>query len=321
MDDEGNDFRLVAAAKSGWKLLHEKTGLPWWSTLVVGAVVIRAATFPLCLYGQYHADKLSSLAPELERIRAYVSRSPGTTIQKIRTFRRLRQELLKRSNSSSFKVIPYGKIVHIPLFITAAASARRLMFQRYPGFESEGISWFKDLTAPDPWYILPILNSAILIANTENSLKTVERSSFNSSKGSLGVLAKSLQDPHVVDWVKTILQGMTILVFPLISHLPSGVVFFWTVNSLLNSLQQTLLIGKGRRFVGLRGRSFSAFSYSEIYYGILERAIQEFLSNERRCKRLTLPLSAEIRKDETTGRDYIAIVMESPDEKDSSSKT
>ncbi|EME30773.1 preprotein translocase, Oxa1 family isoform 1 [Galdieria sulphuraria] len=348
MGDQGKELRLIAMAKSGWVWLHEKTGLPWWSTLVAGAVVIRAATFPLCLYGQYHADKLSSLAPELERIRAYVSRSSGTTVQKIRTFRRLRQELLKRSSSSSLKVVPYGKLVHIPLFITAAASVRRLAFQRYPGFESEGISWFKDLAAPDPWYILPIVNSAILIANTENSLKANEKPSLNSSKRSLGDLANSLRDPQIVDWMKIILQGMTILVFPLISHLPSGVVFFWTVNSLLNALQQTLLIGKGKRYVGLynrtellaqsKGLADSLFhdintsvedarlQLSRIQKFVMEyskepvRMFQEFLLNERRSKRLSLPLSAEIRKDETTGKDYVAIVMASPDEEDSSSK-
>lgn len=256
MSDESRDFRILTVAKSSWIFLHEKTGLSWWSTLIAGAIVIRAVTFPLCWYGQYHADKLSSLAPELERIRAFVSRSPGNKLQKIRTFHRMRHELLKRSGSSSLKVIPYGKLAHVPLFITAAASLRRLIFQRYEGFESEGISWFHDLTAPDPWYILPILNSSILIANTENSLKVSEKRSSSSSKRSLGDLVlTSLRDPQVVDWCKVVLQGMTIIVFPFVSHLPSGVVFFWTVNSLLNSLQQTLLTGKGRRFVGLYDRT------------------------------------------------------------------
>ncbi|GJD10846.1 Mitochondrial inner membrane protein OXA1L [Galdieria sulphuraria] len=312
MGDQGKELRLIAMAKSGWVWLHEKTGLPWWSTLVAGAVVIRAATFPLCLYGQYHADKLSSLAPELERIRAYVSRSSGTTVQK---------------DVSSFETgIAEAKQFFI---FEAAASVRRLAFQRYPGFESE-------------------VNSAILIANTENSLKANEKPSLNSSKRSLGDLANSLRDPQIVDWMKIILQGMTILVFPLISHLPSGVVFFWTVNSLLNALQQTLLIGKGKRYVGLynrtellaqsKGLADSLFhdintsvedarlQLSRIQKFVMEyskepvRMFQEFLLNERRSKRLSLPLSAEIRKDETTGKDYVAIVMASPDEEDSSSK-
>jgi len=298
---------------------------------------------------------LSSLAPELNRVRSYVSRSPGTSLQKIRTFRRLRQELLKRSDSSSLKVIPYGKLAHVPLFVTAAASVRRLTFQKYPGFESEGISWFQDLTAPDPWYILPMLNSAILIANTENSLKAAESPSSNSSKQSLqDIVATSLRDPRVVDWCKIILQGVTILVFPLVSHLPSGVVFFWTVNSLLNSLQQFLLIGRGRRYIGLqertelfaqsKGLADSLFrdidssvedarlQLSRVQKFIMEYSkepvtdellykVEEFLRNERRLKRLTLPLVAEIRKDETTGKNYIAIVMESSGEKQGSDKT
>jgi hypothetical protein len=29
-------------------------------------------------------------------------------------------------------VIPYGKLAHVPLFVTAAASVRRLTFQKYP---------------------------------------------------------------------------------------------------------------------------------------------------------------------------------------------
>jgi hypothetical protein len=77
----------------------------------------------------------------------------------------------------------------------------------------------------------------------------LESPSSNSSKQSLqDIVATSLRDPRVVDWCKVmfafiiefsiitdtkkiILQGVTILVFPLVSHLPSGVVFFWTVNS------------------------------------------------------------------------------------------
>jgi len=40
----------------------------------------------------------------------------------------------------------------------------------YPGMETQGVLWVKDLTAPDPYYVLPVLTALMnfynIITNT-----------------------------------------------------------------------------------------------------------------------------------------------------------
>eukprot|EP00871_Galdieria_phlegrea_P003355 jgi/Galph1/401/GphlegSOOS_G5264.1 len=329
--EERPTFHFISLAKSSWIHWHEKSGLPWWATLVTGAALIRLATFPLNLYNQFHSDKLAAVAPELERIRNFAKSTPGSTLQKIGTFRRLKRDLLKRAGTSTVQSFPYGKILHVPLFVTAAISARRLAFEKQTGFESEGLYWFSDLTSPDPTYILPLINSACLLTNTERSLKASEgHVTASSKKSAFELLTSSLRDPRVVDWSKIILQGSTILIFPLVSQLPSSVVFFWLTNTFLNAVQHFILLGKGRVLVGLPNRQAMLARYRGLADALLgevqtsvedakmqlyriqklmseyskepvsivqmiQSIVQQLLENEKKTRRLTLPLLAEIR--------------------------
>lgn len=41
------------------------------------------------------------------------------------------------------------------------------MVEKVPSFKGGGISWFTDLTTPDPFYALPVLTAATFLATVE----------------------------------------------------------------------------------------------------------------------------------------------------------
>jgi hypothetical protein len=74
----GETAALATAYEGAWaptrgllwvlESVHESTGLPWWGTVALATVGMRACTFPLMLMQIKNTHKLSAARPEIERL-------------------------------------------------------------------------------------------------------------------------------------------------------------------------------------------------------------------------------------------------------------
>src|SRR5882672_487867 len=189
----------VIAAPLFWvlKLFHRWMG-NWGLAIILLTVVIKLIFFPLSAASYRSMAKMKLVTPRLMKLREQYGDDKTKMNQAM-------MELYKTE-----KINPLGGclpiLVQIPVFIA-------LYWVLFESVELRNVPfylWIRDLSAPDPWYVLPTLMMASMIVQTK------------------------------VMMIMPFAFGVMFYFFP------SGLVLYWFVNNILSILQQwqiTRMIG------------------------------------------------------------------------------
>ena len=148
------------------ELIYVSTGLPWWATIALGTVSLRLVLFPFILKSQRGMAKMHNIKPIVEPIQNEMMRlkklgdQPGAMVQA--------QKL--RGVFAEHQVSPLTGLwgmVQAPVMISTFFALRSMAEANVPGFQTQGILWFTDLTLADPTYCLPIVASLSVLASIE----------------------------------------------------------------------------------------------------------------------------------------------------------
>lgn len=210
---EGLAPGLTLAVDYGWltviavplfwllKALYKLFG-NWGWAIVALTVLIKLAFYPLSAASYRSMAKMKAVAPKLQRIKEMY----GDDRQKLH---QAMMELYKTE-----KINPMGGclpvLVQIPVFIALYWVLLYSVELRHAPFAL----WIHDLTAPDPYYVLPVLMGLSMFVQTK--------------------LNPTPPDP---------LQAKVMLIMPLVFSVmffffPAGLVLYWLVNNVLSILQQ-----------------------------------------------------------------------------------
>jgi YidC/Oxa1 family membrane protein insertase len=209
---------------------HNTLGAPWWLSIAMLTIVVRTLLFPLTVKQVKNMRAMQDLRPEMERIRA-----------QYRDNRQKQQEEMMRLYQER-KVNPLGGclpiLVQMPIFIGIFYVIRefggytvgdRVVPPRFVSFHEGGILWFQNLSAPDPYYLLPIISALTMLAATEITAHNI--------------------DPQQ-RWLMRLLPiGITIFLI----NFPAGLFVYWITSNLVTLTQNYLIYhhGPGRRPPGL----------------------------------------------------------------------
>ena len=174
----------------------------WGIAIILLTVLIKLIFFPLSAASYKSMAKMKILGPKLQKLKDQY----GDDKQKLN---QAMMELYKTE-----KVNPLGGclpiVVQIPVFISLYWVLLAAVELRHAPF----FGWIKDLSAADPFYILPVLMGATMFLQT--------------------TLNPTPPDP---------IQAKVMLYMPLVFSVmflwfPAGLVLYWTVNNLLSIWQQ-----------------------------------------------------------------------------------
>jgi YidC/Oxa1 family membrane protein insertase len=193
----------VVAAPIFWALqaIHKLVG-NWGWAIVVLTIILKLIFFPLSAASYKSMAKMRILTPRLMQLKERYADDK----------QRLNQEMMKLYQTE--KVNPLGGclpiLVQIPVFIA-------LYWVLLGAVEMRGapwILWIHDLSAPDPFYILPVIMMASMFVQTK--------------------LNPTPPDP---------IQAKVMMMMPLIFGFmffwfPAGLVLYWVVNNILSIAQQ-----------------------------------------------------------------------------------
>lgn len=191
------------AAPLFWVLewLYKLTGNWGWAIILL-TVLIKAIFFPLSAASYKSMAKMRVLTPKLMKIKETYADDRARMNQEM-------MELYKRE-----KINPLGGclpiLVQIPVFIA-------LYWVLLGTVEMRGapwLGWIEDLSAKDPYYVLPILMGITMFVQTK--------------------LNPPPPDPiqaKVMLWMPVVFTFMFL-------WFPSGLVLYWTVNNILSIAQQ-----------------------------------------------------------------------------------
>ena len=193
----------MIAAPLFWVLewLHKFVGNWGWAIILL-TMLIKGVFFPLSAASYKSMAKMRVLTPKLTKLKEAYGDDRARMNQEM-------MELYKRE-----KVNPLGGclpiLVQIPVFIA-------LYWVLLGTVEMRGapwLGWITDLTAKDPFFILPIIMGVTMFVQTK--------------------LNPTPPDPiqaKIMLWMPIVFTGMFLF-------FPSGLVLYWTVNNALSIAQQ-----------------------------------------------------------------------------------
>ncbi|MCX7627294.1 MAG: membrane protein insertase YidC [Methylophilaceae bacterium] len=193
----------VLAAPLFWMLSFiQKLVHNWGVAIILLTVLIKAAFYPLSAASYRSMAQMRKLAPRLQQIKERYGNDREKLHQAV-------MELYKTE-----KINPMGGclpiLVQIPVFIALYWVLLGSVEMRHAPF----VLWITDLSAPDPYYVLPLLMGATMIIQT--------------------YLNPLPPDPVQAKVMKIMPVVFSIFFF----FFPSGLVLYWLVNNILSIVQQ-----------------------------------------------------------------------------------
>ena len=177
----------------------------WGWTIIVLTILIKLAFFPLSAASYRSMAKMKLVTPKMTAIRERHKGDP----QKMNA---AMMELYKTE-----KINPLGGclpvVVQIPVFIALYWVLLASVEMRHAPW----LGWIQDLSAPDPWYILPVVMAASMFVQTK--------------------LNPTPPDPIQAK----VMMFMPIAFSVMFFFFPAGLVLYWVVNNLLSIGQQWVI--------------------------------------------------------------------------------
>ncbi|POM59615.1 Cytochrome Oxidase Biogenesis (Oxa1) Family [Phytophthora palmivora] len=150
-------WAVVQGVQSFLDAVHTTTGLPWWTTLMLSGVTLRAAIFPFYVYQIKATQRLMQARPDFSKLySAYKyarTFTPGSDhkghIDAMLLGRQGVKAVMKKYNTRPIQTV-VGSVAYIPLFFIMAYSARDMVrCGNFAGFDSGGLLFWKNLMETD----------------------------------------------------------------------------------------------------------------------------------------------------------------------------
>lgn len=199
LDPEGASYRFVLgiASRAADVIggIHEVTALPWWATIFAVGALIRVAMVPLTIASLRNASRAADARADIVALRHAYARATlaGAAAPVLREKLELVRALAFGVQAALHKAkcYPWHSLVtpavQIPFVLAAVLGARHAVLLGDSSFETGGMLWFMDLTAPDPYNALPI--ASVALAYT--SLEVIFRDKKTKAKEATSAEAKS----------------------------------------------------------------------------------------------------------------------------------
>ena len=188
-------------------------GAPWWLSIVLLTLMVRAFLFPLTVKQAKNARAMQELKPEMEEVR-----------RKHKNDRQKQQEAImelykERRMNPLAGFLPL--LVQIPVFITMYRVIRHFE-ETLQGFDSGGLFWFTDLTMADPYFVLPVVSASILVVAG-------------------GVSARNINPAQ-----KRMMLFLPVGFTAFIARFPAGLFVYWITSNAFTLIQNVLIYRPGR---------------------------------------------------------------------------
>lgn len=225
--DQIGYFQSVGLAQTWWwppdffahimEMVHHYSGMPWWMTISAVTVGLRLAMFPLYLKSSNATAKMTRIKPELNKLmKEYQLSDDPAAAQMAMTERR---KLLDKYNiKTRHLMLP---IATIPLFLGVFGAIQGMSRVPVAGMMSEGLGWFTNLAAPDPYLGLQLLTAGFYAASFK----------FGGETGS-NTLSPAM---------RKLFTYMPFIAVPMTMSLPAGTCFYFALSGVM-SVGQTALM-------------------------------------------------------------------------------
>lgn len=187
------------------KPLHDLTG-NWGWAIILTVLAIKLALYWLSAKQYRSFAKMRAIQPRIEALKERY----GDDKQK---FQMAMMELYKKE-----KVNPAAGCLPILVTIPVFIALYWMLLESVEMRQAPWIGWIQNLTAPDPYFILPAINLAVMY-----------------------LTQKMTPTPGMDPMQKKMMTAMPLVFGVMMAFFPSGLVLYWCTNGILGLLQQWII--------------------------------------------------------------------------------
>src|SRR4028119_704656 len=197
----------------GWALEYiYALGAPWWLSIAILTIIVRTVLFPLTIRQVKSMRAMQDLKPDMDRIRAQYKDNR----------QRQQEEIMKLYQER--QVNPFGScfplLIQMPIFI-GMFYVIQSFGDTHPSFTSGGILWFRDLSAYDPFYILPVLSAVTMLA------------------------ASAITSKHIDPQPRWLMRILPVVFTIFLLTFPAGLFMYWITSNLVTLGQNYVIYNYG----------------------------------------------------------------------------
>jgi len=204
--------------------LNDSFGLPLYSGIIVATLLMRAALLPVTAFQMRAAARFTAIAPEVNALRKEMEVTPSSTMEdKARAFEAASKlaQLSKTSGANPLYIVP-PMIATTLIFISFFFALQDMAANPSSGLATGGTLWFRDLSAPDPTFVLVFLSWATLVASFEFGTEAAALKSNPAQQRMMRIMSLALP--------------------AFLYKLPSAVLLFWISSNVLSVAQARLFL-------------------------------------------------------------------------------
>jgi len=193
-------------------------GMGW--AIILVSLGIRSVFLPLIGATQLNAVKMKLLEPEMKNFQNTVQKyQRAGDFKGSREARKVFSALRERYGINNF--LPFLSLSQIPVLITWFLSLRYVANapDLFPSIKTDGFLWFKDLSAYDPYFVLPVISAFI-------SYHNIQISTLNANSAIGGPFARYTR----------YLKYFPFLTIPFVGFFPAALNIYWITTALVQLL-------------------------------------------------------------------------------------
>ncbi|PNF30632.1 Mitochondrial inner membrane protein COX18 [Cryptotermes secundus] len=238
----------VAYAQDFLLFIHNSSGLPWWTTIILTTVFLRTAvTLPLAFYQNYilakvenlHLLEMPEIVKELKKETAIAMKQFNWTENQARRMynRSLQKQwnnLIIRDNCHPLKA-SILLWVQLPMWVFVSVALRNMVYLlphskagamvTYMELSVGGFGWIPNLLVPDESLILPVSLGLINLAIVE-----------------LQTMSKIRKKSKLQQYVTHFFRLFSIATIPIAASVPSCLNLYWVTSSAYGLVQNLVLL-------------------------------------------------------------------------------
>ncbi|KFN42769.1 membrane protein insertase YidC [Arenimonas metalli] len=185
--------------------LHDLTG-NWGWAIILTVLIIKLLLYPLSAKQYQSFAKMRAIQPRIESLKERY----GDDKQK---FQMAMMDLYKKE-----KVNPAAGCLPILITIPVFIALYWMLLESVEMRQAPWLGWIQNLTAPDPYFILPVINLVVMY-----------------------LTQKMTPTPGMDPMQKKIMTFMPLIFGVMMAFFPSGLVLYWCTNGILGLAQQYVI--------------------------------------------------------------------------------
>lgn len=168
---------------------------------------------PIFIKAQQNSSRMAHVKPEMDVLKAKIDRTDAKDLQLQQQQAQEMRDLFRKYDVNPLKALALP-FVQMPIFMSMFFALKKMPEFFPTELSTGGILWFTDLTAPDPYYALPILSGVTFLAMMEMGKKQMTASA-----------------PEQGQMMLNFMRGMAVMIVPISMYFPTAVLCYWTANN------------------------------------------------------------------------------------------